>query len=167
MQVHVLRICMYQHQLTPRSSLPRSFRKVTSLGLLASHFVRCLLGRPSDPSSSLTTTSTFTKASGGIGGTTRSFLTNVPDDTAGDMPCLSAAAARAAAACPPGDRATHSAASSAVAKYLSSPSAPSCCHASHTPYGRGGPPYCTYALRAPEPWRRCDGPEPGSDLYRG
>ena len=47
--------------------------------------VRCLLGRPSQPSSSLTTTSTLTNASDGMGGTVPSSLTNVRGGMGGTL----------------------------------------------------------------------------------
>eukprot|EP00964_Phaeocystis_antarctica_P026542 scaffold14957_cov67-Phaeocystis_antarctica.AAC.5 len=99
------------------------------------HLVLCLFGRRSERSSSLTrTTSTLINASSGMGGTTpsslkaaldgmSSSLTNAPGGIGGTVPlpssslsCSTTAAALFAAACPSGDRATHSAASSAVAK---------------------------------------------------
>ena len=81
--------------------------------LLPSHIARCLFGRLSEPSSSLTTISPLTKASGGMGGTTPSPLTKAPggiggtvpsslrlepDGTAGSVPWLPPAAARPATA---------------------------------------------------------------------
>jgi len=52
----------------------------------------------------------LTNASGriSIGGTSPSSLRMVPGGTAGSAPWLSGAAARSAAVCPSGDRATHS-----------------------------------------------------------
>eukprot|EP00964_Phaeocystis_antarctica_P049393 scaffold28650_cov56-Phaeocystis_antarctica.AAC.2 len=63
-------------------------------------------------------------ASGGMGGTVPSSLTNEPLPSSSLVSGVGAAAASSTAACPSGVRAKHSAASSAVAKV---PSSPSCC----------------------------------------
>eukprot|EP00964_Phaeocystis_antarctica_P092284 scaffold59334_cov44-Phaeocystis_antarctica.AAC.1 len=74
------------------------------------------LGPATRAPSSLTTISTLTNASGGMGGTMPSSLTNGPLPSSSLVSGRVAAAAFCAATRPSGDRATHSAASSAVTK---------------------------------------------------
>ena len=99
--------CMYLSQVTRVSEAQTNARRVLIEVEIESHFRRCRLGRLPELPSSLTMASVLTtKAPGGMGGT-------VPLPSSS----LTCGAARfAAAARPSGDRAMHSAASSAVAK---------------------------------------------------
>eukprot|EP00964_Phaeocystis_antarctica_P136741 scaffold101193_cov63-Phaeocystis_antarctica.AAC.3 len=91
--------------------------RATNLTASCGHVILRLLGRLPELSSSLTTISTLTYASGGMGGIAPSSLTNEPLPSSSLVSGRVAAAAfSTAAARPSGDRATHNAASSAEAK---------------------------------------------------